>query len=73
MVTAAARALGVPVNRVAIIGDTGADIQAALSAGAAMSALVPNDVTRQEEIDSAPAVFETFAAAVDAILARGRS
>jgi histidinol-phosphate phosphatase family protein len=73
MVTAAARALGVPVNRVAVIGDTGADIQAALSAGAAMSVLVPNDVTRREEIDSAPAVFGTFAAAVEAILAQSRS
>lgn len=73
MVTAAARALGVPVNRLAVIGDTGADIQAALSAGAAMSALVPNDVTRQEEIESAPAVFATFAAAVEAILTQALS
>lgn len=70
MVLAAAQALGVAVERCAVIGDTGSDVQAATSAGAGLAALVPNDVTRQEEIDAAPAVFETFAEAVDAILAR---
>jgi histidinol-phosphate phosphatase family protein len=68
MVRAAAEALGVPVERCALIGDTGADVAAAVSAGAALAALVPNDVTRPEEIAAAPAVFATFADAVDAIL-----
>jgi histidinol-phosphate phosphatase family protein len=70
MVLAAARALGVPVGRCALIGDTGADVSAATSAGVGLAALVPTEVTRREEIAVAPAVFGSLAEAVDAILER---
>jgi histidinol-phosphate phosphatase family protein len=70
MVLAAARALGVAVERCALIGDTGADVSAATSAGVGLAALVPNGVTRPEEIAAAPAVFGCLGDAVDAILER---
>jgi histidinol-phosphate phosphatase family protein len=70
MVLAAAQALGVPVARCAVIGDTGADVAAATSAGVGLAALVPTDVTRNEEIAAAPVVFDCLGDAVDAILKR---
>jgi histidinol-phosphate phosphatase family protein len=67
MVHEAARALGVDVGRCVVIGDTGADVEAAQAAGA-LALLVPNEVTRREEIDAAPRVFARLAHAVDAVL-----
>ncbi|MFD1214855.1 D-glycero-alpha-D-manno-heptose-1,7-bisphosphate 7-phosphatase, partial [Arthrobacter sp. GCM10027362] len=55
MVLSACRRLGLAPEQVAFIGDIGADVQAALAAGAA-TVLVPTPVTRPEEIAAAPAV-----------------
>ncbi|MFI2475603.1 HAD-IIIA family hydrolase [Nocardia xishanensis] len=52
MVRRAAAALGVDVDRCVLIGDTGADVTAALSAGA-RAILVPTARTRAEEVDHA--------------------
>jgi D-glycero-D-manno-heptose 1,7-bisphosphate phosphatase len=48
----AAERLGVPPESCVLIGDIGADIEAARAAGA-HGILVPNPVTRREEIESA--------------------
>ncbi len=55
MVAAAAEALGLPAKDCLLIGDTGADIDAALTAGA-RAVLVPNAATRRSEIDRAAVV-----------------
>jgi ADP-heptose:LPS heptosyltransferase len=68
MVVAAARALGVPVQRCVMVGDIGADVAAGLAAGAA-AVLVPTPVTRADEVAAAPVVAADLAAAVDWILA----
>lgn len=68
MVLAAAKRLGVPVDQCVVVGDTGADVAAAQAAGAG-AVLVPNEATREAEIDSAPAVFTRLDEAVDALLA----
>jgi histidinol-phosphate phosphatase family protein len=68
MVLAAARRLAVPVHECVVVGDTGADVAAAQAAGA-IALLIPNEVTRSEEIERAPAVFERLDDAVDAVLA----
>lgn len=67
MVLAAAEALGVEPAQCALIGDIGADVGAALAAGA-RPVLVPTPVTRREEVDSAPEVAADLAAAVDLLL-----
>jgi histidinol-phosphate phosphatase family protein len=67
MVVRAARALGVDPARCALIGDTGADVDAAVAAGA-RAVLVPNAVTRREEVHAAPEVAESLEAAVDLLL-----
>lgn len=67
MVLAAARALGVPPERCAVVGDTGADVGAALAAGA-RGVLVPNDVTAFAEIDAASETAADLVAAVDRLL-----
>jgi histidinol-phosphate phosphatase family protein len=67
MVRAAARRLGVPVERCVVVGDTGADVAAAQAAGAG-AVLIPNEVTRPEEIAAAPVVFARLADAVTALL-----
>jgi histidinol-phosphate phosphatase family protein len=54
MVLAAAAELGVPVDRCVLIGDIGADVEAALAAGA-RAVLVPTDHTRGEEVGAAAA------------------
>ncbi|MEA2234909.1 MAG: hypothetical protein QOD83_4725, partial [Solirubrobacteraceae bacterium] len=54
--------------RCAMIGDIGADVEAAAAAGA-RPVLVPTSVTRAEEVDAAPEVAPTFCAAVDLLLA----
>lgn len=72
MVLAAASALGVPPQRCVLIGDTGGDVQAALTAGG-RAILVPTDRTRVEEISAARShpradVAPTLTAAVDMVL-----
>jgi D-glycero-D-manno-heptose 1,7-bisphosphate phosphatase len=67
MVLAAARRLGVAPQRMALIGDIGADVEAATAAGAA-SVLVPTPVTRPEEVAAAPVVRPDLVAAVRHLL-----
>ena len=67
LVIEAAAALGLPCDRVAVIGDIGADIAAARSAGA-RGILVPTAMTRPEEIAAAPEVAPDLAAAVRLLL-----
>jgi histidinol-phosphate phosphatase family protein len=67
LVLRAAEALGVAPAECALVGDTGADVAAARAAGA-RGVLVPNVVTRREEIDAAPEVVSDLAAAVDLLL-----
>jgi HAD superfamily hydrolase (TIGR01662 family) len=64
MVLSACRRLGVDPAEAALIGDIGADIEAARAAGAA-GVLVPTGVTRQEEILAAPLVARDLAGAVE--------
>jgi beta-phosphoglucomutase-like phosphatase (HAD superfamily) len=66
-VTAAARALGVEPSDCALIGDIGADVGAALAAGA-RPVLVPTPVTRQDEVDAAPEVAPDLLSAVALLL-----
>jgi histidinol-phosphate phosphatase family protein len=70
LIVRAARALDVPPARCAVIGDTGADVEAALAAGA-RPILVPNDVTRREEVQAAPEVASSLDAAVSRVLDEG--
>jgi histidinol-phosphate phosphatase family protein len=70
MVLAGAAALGVPVRQVAVVGDTGMDLRAAEAAGA-RAVLVPNGVTRPDEVAAAPVVVADLAAAVDYLLRCG--
>lgn len=67
LVTRAANALGVEPARCVVIGDTGADVDAALAAGAS-PILVPNERTLRSEIASAPLVSRDVHTAVDLIL-----
>jgi D-glycero-D-manno-heptose 1,7-bisphosphate phosphatase len=64
----AARRLGVAPERCAVIGDTAADVEAARRSGA-WGILVPNERTLPAEVEAAPFVAATFAAAVDLVLA----
>jgi histidinol-phosphate phosphatase family protein len=70
MVHRAARALGVAVQRCAVIGDTGADVDAACAAGA-LGVLVPSARTRAAEVAAAELVAADFGAAVDSLLRIG--
>jgi histidinol-phosphate phosphatase family protein len=63
----AARRLGVPPSRCAMVGDIGADVNAAAAAGA-RAILVPTPVTRPEEVRAAPECARTLADAVDRLL-----
>ncbi|MGW9549479.1 HAD-IIIA family hydrolase [Citricoccus zhacaiensis] len=67
MVLAAAKALGVRPEECVLIGDIGADIEAAQSAGA-RSVLVPTHVTRPEEVSDAPVTAPDLATAVELVL-----
>ncbi len=67
MVLDAARALGVEPGRCALVGDIGADVGAALAAGA-RPILVPTPVTRAEEVAAAPEVAPDLPAAIDLLL-----
>ncbi len=67
MVLAAAAALGVDPTECVLIGDIGADVEAAQAAGA-RSVLVPTPMTRPEEVAAAPAVAATLTDAVASVL-----
>jgi D-glycero-D-manno-heptose 1,7-bisphosphate phosphatase len=67
MVLDAAERLGLPPARLGVIGDIGADMQAAAAAGA-RAVLVPTPVTRRAEIEGAPAVAPTLLAAVHLLM-----
>jgi len=67
LVLEAAERLGAAPERCAVIGDIGADVEAATAAGA-RGILVPTPVTRPEEVAAAPEVAPTLGAAVDLVL-----
>jgi HAD superfamily hydrolase (TIGR01662 family) len=67
LLLATAQALGVHPLRCAMIGDIGADVEAARAAGM-RSVLVPTPATRASEIAAAPERAVSFAAAVDLLL-----
>lgn len=67
LLLAAAATLGVDPSRCTMIGDIGADVEAARAAGC-RAILVPTPATRSEEIGTAPAVAMTLPAAVDLLL-----
>jgi histidinol-phosphate phosphatase family protein len=67
LVLEAAKALGVVPERCAVIGDIGADVEAAAAAGA-RGVLVPTARTRREEVDAAPEVAPDLPAAVELLL-----
>ena len=71
MVQAAARALGVRPEECVVVGDIGADVEAARAAGA-RGVLVPNATTRAQEVADAPLVATDLVEAVDLILGGGR-
>lgn len=71
LVLGAASALGVHPDQCLVIGDIGADVEAARAAGA-RALLVPNGVTRPEEVAAAPAVARSLSEAVDMVLGRAR-
>jgi HAD superfamily hydrolase (TIGR01662 family) len=68
MVVRAAEALAVPVGQCLMVGDIGADVEAARAAGA-RAVLVPTAATRAEEVARAPFVAADLAGAVDLVLA----
>jgi histidinol-phosphate phosphatase family protein len=70
LIQAAAVALGVAPWECAVIGDIGADIEAANAAGAALAVLAPTAVTRAAEIQAAEFVCQDIAAAADLVLGR---
>lgn len=67
LIVDAARALGCAARDCVVIGDIGADIDAARAAGAA-AILVPTAVTRPEEIAAAAVVARDLREAVDLVL-----
>ncbi|MFJ4219405.1 D-glycero-alpha-D-manno-heptose-1,7-bisphosphate 7-phosphatase [Curtobacterium luteum] len=69
MVLRAAEVLGVPAAELVVVGDIGADVEAARAAGA-QGILVPTPRTRQEEVDAAETVAATLDDAVTLVLAQ---
>ncbi|MGH1561698.1 HAD-IIIA family hydrolase [Mumia sp. DW29H23] len=67
MVLEACAELDVPPERCVVIGDIGADVDAARAAGA-RGILVPNDATRPEEVAAAPFVRPDLRSAVEAVI-----
>jgi histidinol-phosphate phosphatase family protein len=67
LIEAAAGALGVEPADCVVIGDIGADVEAARAAGA-RAVLVPTAATRAEEVAAAPAVARDLVAAVELLL-----
>jgi histidinol-phosphate phosphatase family protein len=68
LILCAAERLGVDPARCVVIGDIGADVEAARAAGA-RSILVPTPVTRAEEVAAADEVAPDLPAAVERVLA----
>jgi HAD superfamily hydrolase (TIGR01662 family) len=68
MVKSACAELDVDPARCVLIGDIGADVEAAAAAGA-VGVLVPTPVTRREEVAAAGRVAASLSAAVDDVLA----
>jgi D-glycero-D-manno-heptose 1,7-bisphosphate phosphatase len=71
LILRAAAELGVEPERCAVIGDIGADVEAAQAAGA-RAVLVPTARTRAEEVAAAPEVAPDLEAAVELLLGEGR-
>jgi histidinol-phosphate phosphatase family protein len=71
LIRRAADQLGVDVGRCVVIGDIGSDVVAAQRAGAS-AVLVPTEVTRRDEIASAPLVADTLPEAVELALGHRR-
>jgi D-glycero-D-manno-heptose 1,7-bisphosphate phosphatase len=71
LVLAAAERLGVAPERCAVVGDIGADVEAARAAGA-RGVLVPTPRTRREEVEAAPERAGDLAEAVDLLLGGAR-
>lgn len=71
MVLRAAAALGVAPYECAVVGDIGADVGAAVAAGA-RAVLVPTDVTRTQEVAAAPVVAPDLGTAVDLLVGVSR-
>ncbi len=70
LIVAASARLGIPTSRCTVIGDIGADMEAAHAAGAAC-VLVPTRVTRTEEIAAAPRVAHDVLDAVRLVVSGG--
>jgi D-glycero-D-manno-heptose 1,7-bisphosphate phosphatase len=71
LIIAAARHLGVSVRDVVVIGDIGADIEAAAAAGAD-AVLVPTAATLPDETAAAPVVARDLVEAANIVLRRRR-
>ncbi|MER7838128.1 HAD family hydrolase [Streptomyces sp. NPDC096040] len=71
LVIEAARRLGAPPSQCVVIGDIGADIEAALAAGA-RGVLVPNAATLPEEVETAPTTAPDLLTAVRRLLTETR-
>jgi histidinol-phosphate phosphatase family protein len=69
LVLEAAARLGVAPERCAVVGDIGADVEAARAVGA-RGVLVPTHRTRREEVVAAPERADDLEAAVDLLLGR---
>jgi histidinol-phosphate phosphatase family protein len=67
LVLRAAARLGVDPRDCAVVGDTGADVAAARAAGA-RGVLIPNAVTRPEEVAACAEVAPDLASAIDLLL-----
>ena len=67
LIEAAAGALGIEVADCVVIGDIGADVEAARAAGA-RGVLVPTPVTRAAEVAAAPEVATDLLSAVELVL-----
>ena len=67
LILRAAQRLGVDAGECAVIGDIGADVEAARAAGA-IAVLVPTPRTRREEVEAAPAVAPTLERAVELLV-----
>lgn len=72
MVLDAAGRLGLSPAELVVIGDIGADVGAALAAGA-QAVLVPTPRTRRAEVDAAPTVAANLTEAVELALARAEA
>jgi D-glycero-D-manno-heptose 1,7-bisphosphate phosphatase len=68
MVKAACAELDVDPARCVVVGDIGADVEAAAAAGA-VGIMIPTPATRESEVAAAEHTVETLAAAVDDVLA----